>query len=254
MMSETSSPSQPVRRFDLPRLLSIFTKPRQAFTELASGERASWSIPMLVLTVSAILVVLVSGFMQTRAASQAAVELPPDWEFWTPEMQDNFMQAQQATQGPMFTYVLPLLGSLFSLWLGWFVFSGILHLTSTILGGRGSMRGALNVVAWASMPYLIRDLLRIVFMVIAGHAIVSPGLSGFAGESGFLSSLLARTDLFLFWYILLLGIGVAISEGLPRGKAYAGVIFIVLVVLLIQAGVGGLGSSFGLSAISRPYF
>ena len=249
-----NNPSQPARRFDFPHLLSIFTRPRQTFTELNSGGRAAWLTPMLVLSVSAILVILVSGFMLSRAASSGAVELPPDWEFWTPEMQDNFLQAQQATQGPMFTYILPLLGALFSLWLGWFVFSGILHLISTILGGRGSMRGALNVVAWAGMPYLIRDLLRMVFILFTGSAIASPGLSGFAGESGFLSSLLARTDLFLLWHVLMLGIGIVISEGLPRGKAYAAVVFIVLAVLLIQAGIGALGSSFGVSAVSRPYF
>lgn len=253
-MSTIDAQPKPVRRFDLPHLISIFTRPRQTFTDLASSERAAWSTPMLVLTVSAILVVLVSGFMLTRTASSAAVELPPDWEFWTPEMQENYLSAQQATQGPIFTYVLPLLGSLFSLWLGWFIFSGILHLTSTILGGRGSLRGALNVVAWASMPFLIRDLLRILFMMVAGHEIISPGLSGFAGESGFLSSLLSRTDLFLVWYVFLLGIGVRISEGLPVGKAYAGVIVIILAILLIQAGVGGLGSSFGVSAVLRPYF
>lgn len=253
-MSEMNNPSQPARRFDLPHLLSILTRPRQAFAELNSGERAVWLTPMLVLTVSAILVVLVSGVMQSRASTGEAVELPADWEFWTPEMQEDYLQAQQATQGPMFTYILPLLGSLFGLWLGWFVFSGILHLTSTILGGRGSLRGALNVVAWASMPYVIRDLLRILYMLVTGSVIASPGLSGFAGESGFLSSLLARTDLFLLWYILLLGIGVVISEGLPRGKAYAAVVFIVLTVLLIQAGVGALGTQFGISAIPRPYF
>jgi hypothetical protein len=207
---------------------------------------------MLVLTVSAILVVLVSGFLLSRAVSSGPLELPPDWEFWTPEMQENYLQAQQATQGPMFAYVLPLLGSLFSLWFGWFVFSGILHLTSTILGGRGSLRGALNVVAWASLPYLIRDLLRILFMMVAGHAIASPGLSGFAGESGFLSGLLSRTDVFLFWYVVLLGIGVAISEGLPLGKAFVGVIIIVLVVLLLQAGAGAIGAGFGLSALASP--
>jgi len=249
-----NNPSPPARRFDLPHLLSIFTRPRQTFTELNAGERAAWLTPMLVLTVSVILVVLASGFVRSRAASEVSVELPADWEFWTPEMQENFLQAQQATQGPMFTYILPLLGALSSLWLGWFVFSGILHLTSTILGGRGAMRGALNVVAWAGMPYLIRDLLRILYIVVTGSVITSPGLSGFAGDSGFLSSLLARTDLFLLWHVILLGIGAGISEGLPRGKAFAGVIVILLVVLLIQAGVGALGSSFGLSVVSRPYF
>ena len=252
-MTTAINPSQPVRKFDLPHLIPIFIKPQQTFNDLGSGERATWLTPMLALTISAILVVVVSGFMLSRAASSAEVELPPDWEFWAPEVQENYLQAQQATQGPLFTYVLPLLGSLVSLWVGWFVFSGVLHLVSTILGGRGSLRGALNVVAWSSMPYLIRDLLRILFMVFAGHSITSPGLSGFAGDSGFLSSILSRTDIFLIWYILLLGMGVAISEGLPRGKAYAGVIAIVIIVLLIQAGIGAVGSSFGLSAVSRPY-
>ena len=180
-----NNPSKPARRFDLPHLLSIFTKPRQTFTELKTGERAAWLTPMLVLTVSAILVVLVSGFMLSRAASSGAVELPPDWEFWTPEMQDNFLQAQQATQGPMFTYILPLLGSLSSLWVGWFVFSGILHLISTILGGRGSMRGALTVVAWASLPYLIRDLLRDPVHIVCRFRHCQPGAFRVCGRIGF---------------------------------------------------------------------
>jgi hypothetical protein len=208
---------------------------------------------MLTLTLTAILVVLVSGIMQSREDALIEVKLPPDWQYWSPDMQENFMQAQQSTQGPVFVYILPLLGSLISLWLGWFVFSGLLHLASTILGGRGSLRGALNVVAWASMPHLIRDALRILFMVFTGSAIASPGLSGFGGNSGFLTSLLARIDIFLFWYILLLGMGVVFSEGLPRGRAFACVIVLVVAILLVQAGIGALGSSINLSSAFQPY-
>lgn len=253
-MSDTSSQPQPARRIDLQHLLTIFSRPRQSFSELTADGRATWLTPMLALTLSAILVVIVGGLMSSRAAAMSEVVLPPDWEFWTPEMQENFMQAQQSTQGPLFVYILPVLGSLVVLWLGWFVFSGLLHLASTILGGRGSLRGTLNVVAWASMPYLIRDVLRIVFMIITGSVIASPSLSGFAANSGFLSSVLARTDIFLAWYVLLLGIGISTSEGLPRGRAFAGVIILVLAVILIQSGFGALGSSFGLSAASRSNF
>ena len=253
-MNESNQPSQTGRRSDFRYLPSIFVKPRQTFTELTSGLRVVWLAPMLVLTLSAILVVVVSGVMRSRAAANGTVELPQDWQYWSQEMQDNYMQAQQSRQGPLFMYVLPLLGSLVSLWMGWVVFSGLLHLVSTILGGRGSLRGTLNVVAWASLPYLIRDLLRMIYMLAASSAISSPGLSGFAGGTGFLSSMLARTDVFLIWYILLLGIGAAISEGLPRGKAFAGVVVLVLAVLLIQAGIGALGSNLGLSVVSRPYF
>ena len=250
-MSETSNPPQSARRFDFQHLFAIYYKPRQTFTDLTAEGRATWLTPMLALTLSAILVVLVSGIITTRASAMTEVVLPPDWEFWTPEMQENFLQAQQSTQGPMFVYFLPMLGSLIVLWLGWFVFSGLLHLASTILGGRGSLRGTLGVVAWASMPYLIRDLLRSLYMIITGSVIVGPSLSGFAGDSGFLTTFLARTDIFLVWYVLLLGIGISTSEGLPRGRAFVGVVTLVLLVILIQSGFGALGSSFGLSAASR---
>ena len=180
--------------------------------------------------------------------------LPPDWEFWTPEMQNNYMQAQQATQGPTFLYVFPLVGALAGLWVGWFLLAGLLHFGSTLLGGRGSMQGALNIVAWGSLPFALRDLLRIVFMLSTGHAIVSPGLSGFVSSTGFVAQLLMRFDIFLIWNLILLVIGFSIAEGLSRGKAVAGVLTVILLVLLAQSGLGALLSGIGGAAVQRPFF
>ncbi len=182
------------------------------------------------------------------------VTLPPDWQWWTPEMQNDFMVAQQAQQGPVFMYIMPLVGSLTGLWLGWLVFAGLLHLGSTLLGGRGSMQNALNVVAWASLPFAIRDVLRMVFMGVVGHTITSPGLAGFASGSGFLAQLLARVDIFLLWNIILLVIGFAIADSLPRGKSFANVFIVYVLVLLAQAGLASLISNLGGAAIQRPFF
>jgi len=245
---------QPARRFDLPRVLATLIHPRQAFAEIASESRAVWLTPMLVLSVTASLAVFVAGYLKSRAALMGEIALPPDWQFWTPEMQNNYMQAQQATQGPVFTYVIPLVGALAAIWLGWLVLAGLLHLGSTLLGGRGSMQSALNVVAWASLPFALRDILRIVFMLLAGHAIASPGLSGFAAGAGFLSQLLARTDVFLVWSVILLVIGFGVADGLPRSKALADVIIVMLIVLLAQAGLGALGSRLGGVVVQRPFF
>jgi hypothetical protein len=164
------------------------------------------------------------------------------------------MQAQQATQGATFVYIIPLVGALVSLWLGWVLVAGLLHLGSTLLGGRGSMQGALNIVAWASLPFAVRDLLRVIYMFSAGHAIASPGLSGFATTSGFLSQLLSRVDLFVIWYIILLAIAFAIADGLTRGKSILAVALIIVIVILAQAGLGSLASSFGGQAVQRPFF
>jgi hypothetical protein len=253
-MTELNSEKRPPRRFDLSRLMGMITRPRVVFSSIASDTKGSWLTPMLALTVSAVLVVILSGYLKSRAAVMGEVTLPPDWQYWTPEMQENFMQAQQTAQGPMFAYVFPIIGALLSLWLGWMVFSGILRLGSTLLGGRGSMQSALNIVAWASVPFIVRDILRIVFMLAVGQAIASPGLSGFAEPFSFLSQFLAKVDLFFFWNITLLALGFAVIDGLPKGKALAGVVVIVLTLLFIQAGLGAFFSGLGGSAMQRSFF
>ena len=221
---------------------------------MTSESRATWLTPMLVLSLTAILVVVVAGYMKSRAALLGEVQLPPDWQFWSSEMQNNYMQAQQATQGPVFLYVIPLLGALTALWVGWLLLAALLHFGSTLLGGRGSMQSALNIVAWGSLPFAVRDILQIVFMLAAGHAIASPGLSGFASTAGFASQLLARADIFLLWSVILLIIGFGIADSLPRGKAVTGVLVVMLLVLFAQAGLGALGAGFSGIAVQRPFF
>ena len=253
-MTDITLDQRSARRLDFSRVREIFLHPRQAFQQISSAARATWLTPMLVLSITAALVVFVGGYQKSRAAMMGEVTLPPDWEFWAPEMQDSYMQAQQATQGPTFLYVFPLVGALAGLWVGWLLLAGLLHFGSTLLGGRGSMQSALNVVAWASLPFALRDLLRVIFMLSTGHAIISPGLSGFAASAGFLSQLLMRFDIFLIWNIVLLVIGFGIAEGLSRGKAVTGVLVVILLVLFAQAGLGALLSGMGGTAVQRPFF
>jgi hypothetical protein len=253
-MTDITLDQRPPRRFDLPRAQAILFRPRRGFQEMAAESRATWLTPMLILTITAILVVIVAGYLKSRAAMMGEIPLPPDWQFWTPEMQENYMRAQQATQGPVFLYIMPMVGSLTGLWLGWLLLAALLHFGSTLLGGRGSMQSALNIVAWASLPFAVRDILRMIFMLAAGHAITSPGLSGFTSTPGFVAQLLTRVDLFLIWHVILLVTGFALTDGLARSKAVTGVLVVVILVLLAQAGVGALTSSFGGLAVQRPFF
>lgn len=209
---------------------------------------------MLVLSVTALLSVIISGYLTSRAAMMGEIPLPPDWQYWTPEMQNNYMQAQQSMQGPVFVYVIPFVSAFAGLWIGWLILSGLLHLGSTLLGGRGSMQGALSLVGWAYLPFALRDLLRVFFMLLAGHAIASPGLSGFAQGSAFLSQVLSHADLFYLWSAVLLVIGLGTSDGLSRGKAILAVAIVLLLMLLSQAGIGTLLSGIGGIASQNPIF
>ncbi len=250
-MTETTT--SPLKRINFARVPEVLLQPQRTFGIIAEEARPSWSTPMLILSITSTLAIIVSGYLNARAALMGEAPLPRDWDWWTPDMQANYMQAQQSMQGPVFSYVIPLVLGLISLWLGWLILSGLLHLGSTLLGGRGTMPGALNVVAWASLPFVVRDLLRVLFMLISGHSIQSAGLSGFAAESVFLAHILAQLDLFYLWYCILLIIGFGFSESLTRNKVIAGVAVLMVVVVLIQAGIGTATSGLSGLAFQRPF-
>ncbi len=253
----TPSPSPAPKRFDFKRLFSFPFHPGKQFEQIAAEETASWQMPMLFLSLALILRLLTSGYFQARAAAMGQVPLPPDWQWWTPEMQANYMQAMAQTQGPVFVYIIPIVTGLAGLWLGWPILSGLLHLTSTLFGGRGKMGTALSLVAWASIPFALRDLLRVVFMLIAGRTISSPGLSGFvtATEPGmvFLAQILANVDIFFLWHIFLLILGFRLADSLPAVKAAAGVLIVMALSLLAQAGLGTLASRLGGLMVTRQF-
>ena len=254
MIESTTSISPRSRSLDFGRAFNFLIHPRAEMAKLVGNERASWLTPMLILSIALIFRVLVSGYLQARAAAMGEIPLPPDWQFWTPEMQNNYMQAIQTTQGPAFVYVIPIVSGLIKLWLGWVLLAGLFHLLSTLLGGRGSMRSALNVVAWASLPFAARDILRVIFMLIVGHPISSPGLSAFGGSSVFVSQLLANFDLFFLWHAFLMAIGTSLVDSLPVRKAALAVSIVLVISLLVQAGLGSLGSSMSGFMVNRPFF
>jgi hypothetical protein len=250
-MSETNPPLS--KRLNFSRVAEVLLQPQRTFGLIAEETQASWLTPMLILSVTSTLAVLVRGYLNARAAMMGEMQLPRDWDWWSPDMQANYMQAQQSMQGPVFSYIIPLIIVLVSLWLGWLILSGLLHLGSTLLGGRGTMPGALNVVAWASLPFAVRDVLRILFMLISGHSIQSAGLSGFAGDSVFIAQILSQVDLFYIWYCILLVIGFSFSENLSRNKLIAGVATLIVLVILIQAGIGTASASISGLAFTRPF-
>lgn len=251
-MAETIAPTES-KRFDFARIVEVFLQPQRTFKLIAEETKPSWLTPMLVLSATMFLAVMVGGFLNSRAAQMGEMTLPLDWDYWSPDMQANYMQAQQSMQGPVFSYIIPLVTALTSLWLGWLILSGLLHLGSTLLGGRGTMTGALNILAWASLPFAARDLLRVLFMLIAGHSIKSPGLSGFAGGAVYLGQVLSQVDLFFVWYCLLLIFGFYASENLSRNKVIIGVVVLIVAALLIKAGFGTLAANMSGLAFQQPF-
>jgi len=233
--------------------------PFRAFRRITATTTNVWLIPLALLSVAVVISVIVAGNLKHQAELTGEITYPPDFQYYTPEQQAQFMQAIQSTQGPVFTYVLPGITSLLGVWLGWLILGGLVHLVTTLFGGRGSTAISMNIVAWASLPLVLRELVQIIYMLVEKKIITSPGLSGFimpveSGLSLFLYHLVSLIDIYLIWQILLIILGIRISMGLTKTKATASVVISILVILLLKAGLSYLIGALGNLNITRPFF
>lgn len=248
----------PLRLF-VTRIPQFFYRPGSVFEWIAAEGGRLWLPPLLLITGVTLLRILIEGWLSLRKAAQGEIPLPPDWTYYTPEMQAQYMQAAEATKSPVFVYVLPVIMGLVFIWLGWIIISSLLHLTFTMAGGRGTNASAFNLVAWASIPFALRELLRVIYLLVVQQPIISAGLSGFITKTGsggllFASALLALVDIFLVWHITLLVIGAKRTETIPTAKSFAVVMVVIALSLVIQAGTSYLGSQVGDMMVTRPFY
>ncbi len=246
-------------RFLFKRAVQVFYQPASVFDWIASEGGGMWKFPLILLTVLVLFRILIGGWLQVRRVVQGEIPLPPDWSYYTPEMQAQYMQAAEAAKSPVFVYVIPALIGLATVWLGWLIISSLLHLAFTLVGGRGTNASALSLVAWAGLPFSLRELLRIIYLLVARHPIVSSGLSGFVSTSEsngllFASALLALMDIFLVWHVILLIVGSKRTETVSGTKSLAVVLSIIVLSLAVQAGTSFLGSQLNGLMVTRPFY
>src|SRR5665648_133209 len=99
-----------------------------------------------------------SVFLKPGQSSQT-VSTPEGFEYFSPEQQQQFQESLAVGASPVVTIIFPLVTRFLGIWLGWFLLASILHLSLTLNGSRSSNRSILNVVSWASLPFVIRDLI-----------------------------------------------------------------------------------------------
>lgn len=253
------TPIDPPRRFRFHWVPAVLFRPRQAFARISEQHTSVWLTPLVILSITALLYVAAAGFQKQAAALTGEVTLPPDYQYYSPEQQAQFQQAMAATQGPVFLFVFPAIMALGKVWLGWLLVGGLIHLVLTLMGGRGDTGAAMNLVAWASLPFALRDLVRAVAIQSTHRLISAPGLSGFAPAGAdnlglFLTAFLVLIDIYLIWHIILLVIGVLATNGLTPVKAIGSVLVAILLVLGLQALASSLMAGLGSLTIIRPFF
>jgi hypothetical protein len=250
---------EPQRRFYFKWIREFYIKPKSTFLKILSRLGNVWLTPITILSLSAIARELTSGWLKNQAALAGEITLPPNFQYYTAEQQAQFMQAMQSTQSPVFMFILPAMAALFGLWITWIITGSVIHLVLTLLGGRTEISTTLTIVAWASLPFLIKDIVRILFMLSTKNLIQYSGLSGLITLNDeavtiFLSKFLARIDIYLIWYVILIIIGINLATSLSIGKTTLGILLTFIVLLSVGALIGYLLSTLGGLSVIRPFY
>jgi hypothetical protein len=258
MIDSTVGPTLRSKKPHFSWIWGVFLQPRATINQISAQVNGVWLLPLVVLSLTALAAVGSSGWLKQIAAQSGEVQLPPDFQYYTPEQQEKFMQAIAATSGPAFVYALPGLARLITIFFIWLLVGNLLHLVLTMFGGRSTTATTLNLVAWSGLPFALRDLVRTAAALITHQYIQAPGLSGFAplgaGKfSVYLFHLFGKVDIYLILNIFLLVMGARTIGGLSKQKAWAGVLIITLAVVGIQALVGYALAQFGTIQVIRPF-
>lgn len=242
----------------LPNLLiQILIQPKKTLDKIVEKQHAVWITPLLVLMISGLVLVLVSAPLLGQASQPAGQ--PEMYEYYSPEQQEQYQNAVNMGASPVVTVIFPLVGKFLGIWVGWILLGSILHLSLTLNGSRSNNRSALNVVAWASVPFILRDIIQIIAILVTRQAIQNPGLSGFMaeGSTGFLSFvavLLSFIDLYLIWQIVLIGMGARRISGLKSSKAWLATMIAMLIFLVLKALPGFVSAQLSGLSPTRMFF
>jgi hypothetical protein len=225
-------------------LTAIFFEPSAAFESLRARPR--FLVAALILVALSLLVtVLLFQKVDYEQAIRRAFENNPRAEQMSPEQREQAIAMQTGPVARRLVYAIPLLGTAVTLAVG-----GALYLLAALLmGGRLSFKQAVSVWTYASFPPAVLGTLLAVIMIFlkpaedidlnspgAGLVVANLGALVGPGSSPALRAALSSFDLFSFYGMFLAAVGLRKVGKLSSGSAWAVVIGLWLVWLLLRAG------------------
>lgn len=230
----------------------VIAKPRTTFATLRNGNGRAWILMAILSLILVTLPIIASSGITaqiTREATQAQLENQPDFG-------DNGVNVDQAVavaSSPIFTVVLPAVGAIFGRTISWLISSGALYLLASMVGGSSTFLQMLKVNIWAWLPFALRSILQAIYIAATQTLIDNPGLSGFAGAptpdpsnpfgtlpstgTAVLQTFLGQIDIYLFWHLALLVLGITAVTKLSRRKSM-GLVLIVWVLFMAVRLIG----------------
>ena len=220
------------------RMIRTLTSPGRTFASVRDQSTwRDWLTPTLVVVAAG----MVAGILTLPAVMEAGSEMMQEQlEEMSAEERAAMEQIREAAPAVALLWI-PIASFL---WL--FIVGGVMLLVANpILGGEANYGQMLAVTAYASLVKVVQAVVTVPFMVKTGTVLViSPGL--FLSEAliaTFAGRVLAGLEPFTLWQVLLMAVGTGVMAGRSTRQALVPLLILWAVVIVVQAGLGGLAGA-----------
>ena len=230
------------KKSELGRLIGVFVSPGEAFKDIA--RRPHWWAPVLIsAVVTTAYLYAISERIGWEEVIRAQLDRSPAGRN-IPAGQRQAIIATQMRIIPYITYGGGLLGSLLNV----VIVAGVLKfLADVILGAGIGFKRMMGIVAYGFLPYTVMAGLSMAVLYMTPpdeFDMENPlmfNLGVLVEDPGALKALATSVDLFSFWTMLMLSIGMAAaSRKMSTGKAFGMLLFPWALIVILRAGVAAL--------------
>jgi len=233
-------------------ILGLLHRPADAM-ETLSGKPRSWLWAALLIVVSMLVLLVVSGPYQLELTNERQAEAI---ERMTADMPEEQAELIRERSKPTTMTQLVLIGGLTAavlMAIGWVVRAAVVHFSSTAIGGHSSWGSTFAVTVWSMIPTAVSSLVSLVFVLLNGRVAQHAGLGMLVTTGDWLKdsrswqyALASAVDPFALWQVVLFAIAVSVACRVSRAKGavLSLVLFVLslgfkLVPVLISSAVGG---------------
>jgi hypothetical protein len=220
-------------------IMDIYMAPRKVFTRLK--EKAQWVTPLvIVLVVIALVAALALNFTRETLAVQQRETLEQRGM-----SEEQIEQTMKFTQGPVAIIAAAVSAAIFTTII-LLLFALVINLFVPLFGGKSLFKIVFSVVCFSALIKVPAAILKLILIAVTKSPFVTTSLALLApnlAKNSFAYQLLAGFDFFIIWEMMLVAIGISITNEIKQNNAY----ILVFIIWIASVFIG-----IGLSGLSRP--
>jgi hypothetical protein len=217
------------------KIINIFFEPRRVFESLKI--KPTWLVPFIIA------VLLAMGFLYFAfpLIMDQQVEKIQENERIPEEQKEQIIEGmREKDHPPLWQLALPPVFGLIVL----VVVAGILFFVfNVILGGDSTYLRALSVYSYSGLVAIPSTIVKFPLIMIKGDLNVQTSLALLLSANAkdtFLYSVLSSFDIFSFWQVILVSMGMGVMYKYSTKKAFVAVLVLWIIYILAKSGLSTL--------------